>query len=856
MDVDGKSSDVSVHIAWGGSCLDGVLSMAPALPDLLGETQDWDEFEAVSNPKPIEQQDLLPEDYCCPITSRLMREPVTTSDGHTYEREAIEKWLENHNTSPLAGDEPLESKKLTPALFVKNAVGHLLDKHPELRDSREWYLPDSWVRELAQACEAGNEALIRELVSRDRRLLVHTFGDNSVHGGKTALQLAVLSSNPKSLEVVVELLEKRQRGLALATLLQANAQGHSPLHQAILAHRDHGTLLQIMAWIGKRLDMIGAPQDWPLAQPSPLHSQAKSSLNAILVWSVWLGDPVKVGCLLRLQASPNTFNSQGQSVLYLAIAQQAGLPAIHGADEARTQGTEVQRKQVVKLLLDGGANPNTLNEDDEDGPLHLALGNNLLDVTEELLTAGAKLDLKLKNGTTPLHVVAAKPTTELANALWSGGDANPKELLNIELEAIGGEEGSTPLHCAAKSGSIPMLHWLVNRGAQITAVNARRQSILHVAALRNYPQFAEATKELMAKLSVETLSFPDCDGNTPLHLAAQTNAIDMMKWLLAEYGASPLRNRARQLPRQVAVSLGHSAWVMAYDETMAALKAKEEALLAEQHGPLGQLLLRQQRMIEMQQARLEQQEDAIHRLGARDQEFLQVKELVKTLLEEQSKMRLATQQSFLQHVVCGEYDQVEAMIQSNQHLLLYKGQVTDLSKRTFEQITGFQYAVWALDWRMWRMMLKYLPKAEAALQYEELGTQGTEHGAQVNWQQLIDAYNESSSESTGGRSSVFRQANVQSIARAQRLLPVHVMREYAEPNFHQTDFTQTECTASCSFRFWYGDRSDVAWSRGEGLQELTSPSRVFKFHFDKQAVTTLFQKRQEQLGQLARDLAN
>lgn len=29
-----------------------------------------------------------------------MRDPVIAADGHTYDREAIEMWLRNHDTSP------------------------------------------------------------------------------------------------------------------------------------------------------------------------------------------------------------------------------------------------------------------------------------------------------------------------------------------------------------------------------------------------------------------------------------------------------------------------------------------------------------------------------------------------------------------------------------------------------------------------------------------------------------------------------------------------------------------------------------------------------------------------------------
>jgi len=40
---------------------------------------------------------LLP---CCPITGQHMKDPVSTPDGNTYEREAIETWLQNNNTEP------------------------------------------------------------------------------------------------------------------------------------------------------------------------------------------------------------------------------------------------------------------------------------------------------------------------------------------------------------------------------------------------------------------------------------------------------------------------------------------------------------------------------------------------------------------------------------------------------------------------------------------------------------------------------------------------------------------------------------------------------------------------------------
>lgn len=54
-----------------------------------------------------------PKELICPILHTLMTDPVSTVDGHTFEREAIAKWLEQHSTSPLTGLR-LASKALTP----------------------------------------------------------------------------------------------------------------------------------------------------------------------------------------------------------------------------------------------------------------------------------------------------------------------------------------------------------------------------------------------------------------------------------------------------------------------------------------------------------------------------------------------------------------------------------------------------------------------------------------------------------------------------------------------------------------------------------------------------------------------
>ncbi|CAF1398845.1 unnamed protein product [Rotaria sp. Silwood1] len=49
----------------------------------------------------------------CPITKELFRDPVLASDGHTYERLAIEQWIRSNGTSPLTR-QPLFIEQLYP----------------------------------------------------------------------------------------------------------------------------------------------------------------------------------------------------------------------------------------------------------------------------------------------------------------------------------------------------------------------------------------------------------------------------------------------------------------------------------------------------------------------------------------------------------------------------------------------------------------------------------------------------------------------------------------------------------------------------------------------------------------------
>ncbi|KAK4777709.1 hypothetical protein SAY87_017896 [Trapa incisa] len=65
---------------------------------------------------------VTPEDFRCPISLELMRDPVIVSTGQTYDRSSIEKWLEaGHRTCPKT-QQTLNNTVLTPNFVLRSLI--------------------------------------------------------------------------------------------------------------------------------------------------------------------------------------------------------------------------------------------------------------------------------------------------------------------------------------------------------------------------------------------------------------------------------------------------------------------------------------------------------------------------------------------------------------------------------------------------------------------------------------------------------------------------------------------------------------------------------------------------------------
>ncbi|CAM4358546.1 unnamed protein product [Caretta caretta] len=114
--------------------------------------------------------------------------------------------------------------------------------------------------------------------------------------------------------------------------------------------------------------------------------------------------------------------------------------------------------------------------------------------------------VKKKPNYANLHeAVKAGDVEQLASMVKSGASINEVDLVHK----------FTPLHCAAHSGSLECLHWLLWHGADITALAIRDWTAAHLAAIGGHDTCMQALV-----MNGVNLTAQDDRGCTPSHLAA------------------------------------------------------------------------------------------------------------------------------------------------------------------------------------------------------------------------------------------------------------------------------------------------------------------------------------------------
>ena len=145
-----------------------------------------------------------------------------------------------------------------------------------------------------------------------------------------------------------------------------------------------------------------------------------------------------------------------------------------------TDISEELRLNIVKNLVQNGAEINARNKYNKWTPLHYAAFNGYLEIVYYLLDHGAKIEAKDDVETTPLMFAVHKNHFEVVKCLIEKG---------AQLD-IKDKYGYTPLHFAAKYSSLEMVKLLVENGAKIDETTIYNHTPFEIADQKNRQDIA------------------------------------------------------------------------------------------------------------------------------------------------------------------------------------------------------------------------------------------------------------------------------------------------------------------------------------------------------------------------------
>ncbi|KAB1208190.1 U-box domain-containing protein 11 [Morella rubra] len=122
-------------------------------------------LEEIKKPDPV----VIPEDFLCPISLELMKDPVIVATGQTYERAYIQRWIDSGNATCPKTQQKLENFTLTPnyvlrSLIAQWCINHNIEQPTRLTNGK-LRRTDGSFRDVSGDV-AVIQALVRKLSSR------------------------------------------------------------------------------------------------------------------------------------------------------------------------------------------------------------------------------------------------------------------------------------------------------------------------------------------------------------------------------------------------------------------------------------------------------------------------------------------------------------------------------------------------------------------------------------------------------------------------------------------------------------------------------------------------------------------
>lgn len=425
------------------------------------------------------------------------------------------------------------------------------------------------------AAQSGTPATIKKLIERKGDLKAKTpIGDTVLHlalarpesatalleAGANAdarnargdLPLHVLLREPPSaklkdrareadLKLRLALIEKSDINakdqFGLTPLQQALATRQPEVRDAILARKpktDNTTLLFAAA---ARND-VAELKKLLTEKPYLNFMRLPDGLTALHVAAQW-GARDAVDYLLKKGADINARDAMAATPLLRVLSPETG-PG------------ESEVEKTVAFLLEKGADPSVLNEDDE-GALHAVVRRGDKKLVATMLAKGANPNARNGNNQSPLDLllpdtaaVLRRPrnTASGSNTPLALDKAVARDIAALLLEK-GAElsqpdsQGNTPLMRVAMARDAEMMSLLLQKGADVNAQNTQGETAL--LRLATYSSYSTTAKEYLAAAKVlldkgADLNLPTQYGETALMRALGNSNKDLAA-LLIEKGA-------------------------------------------------------------------------------------------------------------------------------------------------------------------------------------------------------------------------------------------------------------------------------------------------------------------------------
>jgi ankyrin repeat protein len=366
---------------------------------------------------------------------------------------------------------------------------------------------------LLQAARNGDIRKLRRALRAGANINASNFDSE-----KTALHLAAQAGHPKVVKrlLSVEGIKKDARDVFKATPLHAaSAEGHddivkmllnaganpnvddlygtTPLHEAALGNHT-AVVKRLLKAPGIRLNPVCHKLRMP-NYPGGYHQFYFSGTP--LHVAAKRDNPQIVRLLLNAGANPNSKTRRHETALHMAA--------------------KIGNPEIAADLLHAGADVNARSNVYHQTPLHCAANvrSNVRrgdkSIIETLLKAGARPNLQSQNIGTPLHLAARTGQNEKVKMLLEGG-ATINASRRPAMHSSGPFIGYSPLHDAAERGHLSTVRTLIEAGANMHKTTNNSRTPLHLASGEGHKNVVGALLESGARPNLK-----NAHGYLPLH---------------------------------------------------------------------------------------------------------------------------------------------------------------------------------------------------------------------------------------------------------------------------------------------------------------------------------------------------